>query len=58
METINDERVVVSFADVRFEASLAKSDLLPDDDSSAGAKRTREKALTEEARLTTTRARL
>ncbi len=45
-------------ANVRFEAALAKSDLLADDDSSAGAKRTREKTLAEEARLDAARGRL
>jgi hypothetical protein len=40
----------------RHYATLAKSDLLFDDDSSAGAKRAREKRLAEEARLITPRA--
>ncbi len=40
---------------VRFEATLVKSDLLADDDSSVGAKRTRDKTLAKETRLTTAR---
>ncbi len=35
LEGVNDERVAVAAASVRFEAALAKSDLLGDDDSSA-----------------------
>ena len=58
IDGVSDERVVVSSANVRFEAALAKSDLLPDDDSSVGAKRTIEKAMAEKARLTPNRARL
>ena len=51
----NDESVVVAATIVRFEATLAKIDLLGDDDSSAGAKKGKDKALAEEVRLTTTR---
>jgi hypothetical protein len=58
IDGVSDERVIVAFANARFEAADAKSDLLLDDDSSAGAKKTKEKALAEEARLTTARARL
>jgi len=50
IDGISDERVVVASANARLEATIAKSDLLLDDDSSARAKRTREKALAEEAR--------
>jgi hypothetical protein len=39
-----------------FDAALAKSDLLLDDDSSAGANKFREKTLVEEARLIRARA--
>jgi hypothetical protein len=35
IDGVNDERVVVASANARFEVSLAKSDLLSDDDSSA-----------------------
>ncbi len=45
-------------ANVRFEAALVKSDLLGDDDSSAGAKRIKDKTLAEEARLEAARGRL
>jgi hypothetical protein len=55
---VSDERVAVASANARFEAAIAKSDLLADDDSSAGAKRTSDKALAEEARLTSARVRL
>ena len=43
IEGVSDERVAVAAANVRFEAALARSDLLSDDDSSAAAKRIREK---------------
>ena len=55
---VSDERVVVASANARFDATIAKRDLLLDDDSSAGAQRTKKKALVEEARLTATCARL
>ncbi len=55
---VSDERVAVAAALVRFEAALFKSDFLADYDSSAEAKRTRDKTLAEEARLTTARDRL
>ena len=58
IDGVTDERVAVAFGNARFEATIAKSDLLPDDDSSAGAKRTRERALAKKARLTATRGRL
>ena len=45
-------------ANGRFEAAIARSDVLLDDDSSAAAKRIREKVLTEEARLNAARVRL
>jgi hypothetical protein len=44
IEGANEERVAVAAASVRFEAALAKSDiLLGDEDSSAGAKRIKER---------------
>ena len=49
---VSDERVDVAAALVRFKTTLAMSDLLHDDDFSAGAKSIRVKAL---ARLATTR---
>jgi hypothetical protein len=55
IEGVSDERVAVADAIVRFEAALAKSEILGDDDSSAGAKRIRDKTLSEEARLTSAR---
>ena len=58
MQGVGDERVAVAAALARFEAALVKSDALGDDDVSAGAKRTREKTLAEEARLVTARAEL
>ncbi len=35
IDGVSDERVSVAFANARFEAIIAKSDLLLDDDSSA-----------------------
>jgi hypothetical protein len=58
LEGVNDERVVVASASARFEAALAKSDLLSDDDASAPAKRIGEKVLAEETRLNAARVRL
>ena len=58
MQGVGDERVAVAAALARFEAALVKSDALGDDDVSAGAKRTREKTLAEEARLVTARGEL
>jgi hypothetical protein len=58
IECVSDERVAVAAANVRFEAALAKSDLLGDDDSSTGAKRIKDKTLAEEARLSATRGKL
>ncbi len=55
IEGVADERVTVAASLARFEAALVKSDALGDDDVSAGAKRTREKTLSEEARLVTAR---
>ena len=51
IDGVIDERVAVASANARFEATIAKSDMLLDDDSSARAKRTKKKALAEEARL-------
>ena len=56
IEAVGDERARVAAASDRFDAAVAKSDLLQDDDSSAAAKRVREKTLAEEARLITARA--
>ncbi len=53
---VSDERVVVAVFKARFEAALLKSDALADIDSSAGAKRVREKTLAEEAHLLAARA--
>jgi hypothetical protein len=58
IDGVSDERVAVASANDRFESTIAKSDLLSDDDSSAGAKRTTQNALAEEARLTEYRERL
>ena len=58
LQGVNDERVVVSAASARFEAALAKSDLLLDDDVTAPAKRLREKVPAEETRLNAARVRL
>jgi hypothetical protein len=58
VDGVIDERVAVALALVRFEATLVKSDMMADDDSSTGAKRTRDKTMAEEARLTTTRDKL
>ena len=43
IDGVSDERVAVAAALVKFEASLVKNDMLADDDSSAGAKRTKGK---------------
>ncbi len=51
LEGVNDERVAVTSASARFEASLVKSDMLLDDDASAPAKRIKDKVLTEETML-------
>jgi hypothetical protein len=53
-----DERVVVASSNVRFEASIVRSDVLLDDDSSAATKRIKDKVLAEEARLTVARVKL
>jgi hypothetical protein len=58
LQGVNDERVAVASASARFEAALAKSDLLLDDDASAPAKRIREKVLAEETKLNAARVRL
>ncbi len=57
LQGVNDERVVVAFASARFEETLAKSDLLPDDDASAPAKRIKDKVVAEETRLSAARVR-
>jgi hypothetical protein len=51
IQGIRDERIVVASATSRFAAAAAKSDALADDDNSAGAKRAREAARDEDARL-------
>jgi len=51
IQGINDERVTVAAATARFAAAAAKSDAPADDDNSAGAKRAREVARDEDARL-------
>ncbi len=58
LQGVNDERVAVSYASARFEAALAKSDFLRDDDASAPTKRIREKVLAEETRLNAARVKL
>ena len=58
LQGANDERVAVASASARFEAALAKSDMLPDGDASAPAKRIREKVLVEETMLNAARGRL
>ena len=58
MHGVGGERVTMAVALERFDAALVKSDALGDDDVSAGAKRTREKTLAEEARLVTARGEL
>ncbi len=58
IDGVIDERVAVASANARFEATIARSDVLLDDDSSAAAKRIREKVLAEEARLNAGRIRL
>jgi hypothetical protein len=57
-EGVSDERVVVATATARFAAAAAKSDMLGDDDNSAGAKRLRESTSVENGRLSTVRTRL
>ena len=54
----SDERVVFASALIRFEAAIAKSDGLQNDDASVGAKRTMDKTLTDIARFNTARDRL
>ncbi len=58
MQGVGDERVAEATAMARFEAVLVKNDALGYHDSSAGAKRMREKTLVEEARLMAARAEL
>ncbi len=58
IEGISDERVVVAAATARFMAAPAKRDALADDDNSAGAKRARESASDEDARLQAASVRL
>ncbi len=58
IDGVSDERVAVASANARFEAAIARSDVLLDDDFSVAAKRIREKVLAEEARLTAARIRL
>jgi hypothetical protein len=56
IQAIGDDRARVAATIANFDATLAKSYLLLDDDSSAGAKRARDKTLAEEARLIAARA--
>ena len=56
IQAVGDERVGVAAASAKIDAAIVKGDLLLDDDSSAGAKRVKEKTLVEEARPITTRA--
>ena len=58
IQGISDERVAVAAATARFAAAAAKSDALADDDNSAGAKRAREAARDEDARLQAASVRL
>ena len=58
MHGVMDERVAEATAVARFEAALLKCDALGDDDSSARAKKIREKTLAKEARLLAARAEL
>ena len=58
IEGISDERVVVAAATTRFAAATTKSDALADDDNTAGAKRARESAMEEDARLQAASAKL
>jgi hypothetical protein len=53
---VGDERTRVAAGTARFDAAIAKSDMLLDDDSPASAERIMENALAEEARLTIARA--
>ena len=57
-ESLADERKSVMDATIRFEAALAKSDKLKDDDFSPVAKLVRDRTNVEEARLNGSRARL
>ena len=52
-----NEFLAMEKATARFEAALARSDQLADDDESAGAKRKRDSTATEEARLNEARQR-
>ena len=45
IDDVSDERVAVASANAKFEATIAKSDVLLDDESSAVAKRIKEKVL-------------
>ncbi len=58
IEGISDERVVVEAATTRFAAAAAKSDALADDDNTVGAKRAKESARENDARLQAASARL
>ncbi len=58
IELIVDERRIVSDVLARFEAALAKSDKLKDDDATHAAKIARDKANVEEAHLNEARVRL
>ena len=59
MQGVGDERVAVAASLTRFEGALVKSDALGMMiDSSAGAKRIREKTMAEEARMVAARAEL
>ena len=58
IQGIGDERVAVAAATTRFDAAAAKSYALADDDNSAGAKRAKEAAKDEDARLQAASVRL
>ena len=58
IDGVSDERVVVASANVMFEATIARSDVVLDDESSAPTKRIRDKVLAEEARLISARVRV
>ncbi len=58
IDGVSDERLAVASANARFDAAIANCGLPADDDSSAGAKMTKDKALAEEARLTSARVKL
>jgi len=58
IQGISDERVVVAAVTTRFVTTIAKSDALADDDNTVGAKRAKEAARDEDARLQAASVRL